>query len=50
MAITCSGKELEVLNTRLDKQGEQEAEVKAPKWCPTYWIPSRHLNRVSQSL
>lgn len=49
MAVTCRSKELEVLDTRLNEQGEQEAEVKAPRWCTTHWILSRHLRRVRRS-
>lgn len=48
IAVTCRGKELEVLDTRVNEQGEQEAEVKAPRWCTNHWILSRHLKRVRQ--
>jgi hypothetical protein len=46
MAVTCRGKELQVLDTRVNEQDEQEVEVKALGWCATYWIPSRHLKKV----
>ena len=43
MAVTCRGKELKVLNIRINDQGEQDAEVKAQPWCTSYWVTSRHL-------
>ena len=46
MAVTCRGKELEVLNTRVNEQGEQECEVKASSWCASYWLLSRSLKKV----
>jgi hypothetical protein len=46
MAVTCRGKELEVLNIRINDQGEQEAEVKASAWCTSYWVLSRSLKKV----
>lgn len=46
MAVTCHRKELEVVDTRLNEQSEQEAEVRAPRWCTTHWILSRHLKKV----
>ncbi|MBW4640806.1 MAG: DUF3854 domain-containing protein [Gloeocapsa sp. UFS-A4-WI-NPMV-4B04] len=46
MAVTCRGKELEVLNTRVNDQGEQECEVKASSWCASYWLLSRCLKKV----
>ena len=46
MAVTCRGKELEVLNTRVNDQGEQECEIKASGWCASYWMLSRSLNKV----
>ncbi len=45
MAVTCRGKELEVLNTRINDQGEQECEVKASGWCTSYWVLSRSLKK-----
>ena len=46
MAVTCCGKELEVLNTRVNDQGEQECEIKASGWCASYWVLSRSLKKV----
>ncbi|MES1026587.1 hypothetical protein ABN584_27215 [Gloeocapsa sp. BRSZ] len=46
MAVTCRGKELEVLNTRINDKGVQEAEVKASGWCTSYWVLSRSLKKV----
>jgi hypothetical protein len=46
MAVTCRGKELEVLNTRVNDQGEQECEIKASSWCASYWVLSRCLKKV----
>ncbi len=46
MAVACRGKELEVLNTRVNDQGEQECEVKASGWCTSYWVLSRCLKKV----
>ncbi len=46
MAVTCRGKELEVLNTRINDQKEQECEVKASGWCTSYWVLSRSLKKV----
>ena len=43
MAVTCRGKELKVLNTRINDQGEQDAKVKAPPWCTSYWVLTQHL-------
>ncbi len=46
MAVICRGKELEVLNTRINEQGEQECEIKASGWCASYWLLSRSLKKV----
>jgi putative DNA primase/helicase len=46
MAVTCRGKELEVLNTRINDEGEQECEIKASGWCASYWVLSRSLKKV----
>ncbi len=46
MAVTCRGKELEVLNTRVNDQGEQECEIKASGWYVSYWVLSRSLKKV----
>lgn len=46
MAVTCRGKELEMLNTRVNDQGEQECEIKASAWCASYWVLSRSLKKV----
>lgn len=46
VAVTCHGKELEVLNTRVNDQGEQECKVKASGWCASYWVVSRSLKKV----
>ncbi len=46
MAVTCRGKELEVLNIRVNDQGEQECEIKASGWCTSYWVLSRSLKKV----
>lgn len=46
MAVTCRGKELEVLNNRINDQKEQECEVKASGWCASYWVLSRSLKKV----
>ncbi len=46
MAVTCRGKELSVLNTRVNEQGEQECEIKASGWCASYWVLSRSLKKV----
>ncbi len=46
MAVTCRGKELEVLNTRVNDQKEQECQVKASGWCTSYWVLSRSLKKV----
>lgn len=46
MAVTCRGKELEVLNTRVNDQGEQECEIKASGWCASYWVVSRSLKKL----
>lgn len=48
MAVTCRGKELEVLNTRINDQKEQECQVKASGWCTNYWLLSRSLKKVVQ--
>lgn len=46
MAVTCRGKELEVLNIRINDQKEQECEIKALGWCTSYWVLSRSLKKV----
>lgn len=46
MAVTCRGKELEVLNIRINEQKEQECLVKASGWCTSYWVLSRSLKKV----
>lgn len=45
MAVTCRGKELSVLDTRINDRGEQECEVKASGWCTSYWVLSRSLKK-----
>jgi hypothetical protein len=49
MAVTCCSKDLEVLNTRINEQGEHEVEVKAANWCTSYWVLARHLRKVKRS-
>lgn len=47
--VTCRGKELEVLNIRVNDQGVQQAEVKAFTWCVSYWVDMKHLKKVKSS-
>jgi hypothetical protein len=46
LAVTCRGKDLEVCNTHVNGQGEQEVEVKALGWCTTYLVLSWHLRKM----
>lgn len=44
MAVTCRGKSLIVLETRLNS-GVIEVRVKADEWTVDYWIPYQQLRR-----
>lgn len=48
MAVTYRGKNLEVLNTRINDQGEHEVEVKVVDWCTSYWVLAWHLRKVKR--
>lgn len=48
MALTCRGKDLEVLETRTNADGQPEARVKAKAWACDYWILCVYLQKSSQ--
>ena len=47
LSVTCRGKDLKIIELRVNNSEEREARVKAPSWANniTYWVSLKHLQK-----